>query len=210
MENKTVEQDNTTHNQHSNHSKGRLLVFGAYWIRGALYITITAVLWSALRPAIRYLTNLGDGYELTAAAALSLLLAPVLFGWLGSRVINPAFANWDTVRGIKPWEDRIVDELTPGKARGFPIVLVPWPNQNFRSLAVLANKYMASDGVTEMAVVYMPGAPDPTKGGSVRVINSDQIEYTDWTVRDMFRCFVTYGATGPQMFHPGEEEETLQ
>ena len=155
------------------------------------------------------LTDLSEGTELTAAAVLSIILLPFLFGWLGSRVVNPLLASWDTVRGIRPWAARIVDELTPGAGRGFPVVLVPWPNKEFRSLAILANTYMASDGETEMATVYMPGAPDPTKGGSIRVINIDQLEYTDWTISDVFRTCMTFGATGPQMFHPGEVEETI-
>ena len=204
-----MEQANTKQEQHKRHPEGRLMVFGAHWIRGALYIAIVAVLWSALQPVLKYLTDLREGYELTAAAALSIILVPVVFGWVGSRVVNPLLASWDTVRGIRPWEDRIVDELTPGAGRGFPVVLIPWPNKEFRSLGILANSYMASDGVTEMATVYMPGAPDPTKGGSIRVINIDQLEYTDWTISDVFRTCMTFGATGPQMFHPGEVEETI-
>jgi uncharacterized membrane protein len=188
--------------------KRPLAVLGAYWVRGALYIIALSVLFYTLQPVVEYAIRLEEEYGSVATLLLVLAVAPTLVGLFGSWILSPLLNNWQTIKGAKPWEDRIVDELTPGKRREFPIVLVPWPNEKFRTPAILANRYMSSCGTTELACVYMPHAPDPTRGGDIRVLPADSVEITDWSLSDLFSSYVTYGATGPKLFSTPPEGDS--
>lgn len=177
-----------------------MTVLGGYWVRGAIYVLATLLVFYTLRPAFDYVSALEDRIGFILAIALLGVFVPTIAGWIGARFFSPLVSSWKSIKSMQSWEDRIVDELTPGKSRAFPVVIVSWPTLEVRTLALLASRYKSACGTTELACVYIPGAPDPLRGGALRVVSIDSIEMTAWSMSDLFTNCISFGATAPQLF----------
>lgn len=175
-----------------------------YWIRGALYIGGVLVLWFFVKPIIPALMEITGNRNAVITFLTFTLLGPPIAGWFAAKVISPLLSKSRSVQGIARLEDRIVRELAPDSSRAFPVVLVPWPSEAVRSVAVMTDTYPSADGTEELASIYIPGTPDPTKG-SLRVVVKDKLVFTDWNLSDLLNYHFSFGATGPD-FHGDEEE----
>lgn len=175
-----------------------------HWIRGSLYIVAILVVWYFVNPLMSSLMDLTGGRNAMISFALFVAFGPLVAGWLGSSVLTPLFRNWDNVKGVTKWEDRMVRELAPDDSRSFPVVLVPWPSKEVKTLAVLTDTYQSADGETQLASVYLPGTPNAGRG-FLRVVPVDQLVYTDWAMRDLLQYHWSFGASGPQLFDDQEE-----
>jgi uncharacterized membrane protein len=168
------------------------------WIRGALYIITILVVWYFVKPIVSYLTELTGNQSTIVTFVLFVAFGPLVAGWLGSRVVNPLFKNWQNVKRASRWEDRLVRELAPDDDRGFPVVLVPWPSEEVKTFALLSDTYQSPDGEGQLASVYIPGTPDPSSG-VMRVVLADKLVFTDWAMRDLLQYQWSFGATGPKL-----------
>ena len=175
-----------------------LLSLSMHWIRGLLYIIVILMVWYFVRPIIPTLMDLTGNRNAVLTFVLFVAFGPLIVGWLGVRVVNPLFRNWDHIKGVSRWEERVVQELAPDSSRGFPVVLVPWPSDVVRTFALLSDTYQSPDGEGQLASVYIPGTPDPSRG-FLRVVPADKLVYTDWAVRNLLEYHWSFGATGPQL-----------
>ena len=181
---------------------------GAYWVRGALYILVALLISYAIQPFVERIAPLTSNVEFIVAITVFIVVAPTVMGWISAKFIVPIINRWRTMKDMQSWEDRLVDELSPGRDRGFPVVLVSWPSEENRTIGLLASRYRSSCGTKELAIVYFPGVPHPSRRGYTRVVSSECIEVTDWSMSDLFKNCISFGSTGRPMFnqHAGTEE----
>ena len=169
-----------------------------HWIRGAMYMLALGLAAWLFKPLLPLLEDLrGNVWALPALVGL-VLIVPLLLGWIGAHVVNPLVRNWQNFGGLARWEDRIVQELAPDEQRGFYVVLVPWPSEQVRSFALLTNTHESGNG-KRMASVYIPGVPEARRG-VMRVVDIDDLEFTDWSFMDLMNHCWSYGSTSPPSF----------
>lgn len=175
----------------------RRLILSIYWIRGLIYIVAILFFWYFVKPIVPFLMELTANRNAFVTIAF-VLLGPLFAGWLGAKVINPITRSWSDTGGMTKLENRIIRELAPDEHRSFPVVLVPWPSKDVRSLALLTDTYPSPDGEGDLATVFIPETPNPRKG-SLLVLATDVLEYTGWTFKDLLQYHWSYGSTGPEL-----------
>jgi len=181
-----------------------LLLLSMHWIRGALYIAAILVAWYFVKPIIPALMELTGNRNAAITFILFAVFGPLIVGWFAAKVVNPLLRNSRNIKGVAKWEDRIVRELAPDSERAFPVVLVPWPSETVKTMALLVDTYPSADGQGQLASVYLPGTPDPTKG-NLRVVATDKLVYTGWALSDLLHYHFSFGATGPDL-HADQEK----
>lgn len=169
------------------------------WVHGALYIVAILVLWYFIHPAVSWLMDITGNRNAFIASAAFIVIGPLICGWLDLKLVRPLFRKWGKLKDITQWEDRVVQELSPDEERRFPVVLVPWPSEQVKTLGVLSRIHESRDAGEKLASVYLPGSPDPSSG-FLRVVPVDQLVYTDWAVKDLLRHQGTFGTAGPELF----------
>lgn len=175
-----------------------ILALTAYWIRGALYILVIAIVWTFVDPVVDALEGVPVGKYTWIALIGLLFIGPVAAGWIGSKLIKPVMRDWSGTT----WEDKLVTELSPGEKRGFRVVLVPWPSP-LMTVGIVSDLYDSPDGQGQLASVYFPNTPDPTRG-TLRVMKEEILVYTDWTMKDLMRYHMSFGSTAPDLVRPDE------
>lgn len=168
------------------------------WIRGLLYIVVILAVGYLVKPLVSSLIAQTSNRNDVIMLVLFVVFGPLVAGWLCPKVVNLLFKNWSNVSAASKWESRIVRELAPDSSHGFPVVLVPWPSDEIKSLAILANTYESPDGEGQLASVYIPGTPNPSSG-FLRVVSVDRLVYTDWALRDLLQHHFSFGSTGPRL-----------
>jgi len=169
---------------------------GIIWTRGALYIVVIYILWYFVSPLI---SSLGEGMDTLneyIAIGITVIFGPLLAGWLGSKFIRPLLKRWDRIAGLFTWEERIARVFAPDNNMGFRVVLVPWPSETVKTLGLLSSTHKLSNGVGELASVYLPGTPSPSKG-TMRIVPVNKLVFTDWTLKDLLHHQASFGTTGP-------------
>jgi len=78
------------------------------------------------------------------------------------------------------------------------VALVNWPSAQTRSLGLIVADLNDPGTGQELAAVYLPGTPDPTKG-SIRIMSSDIFQLTDWDLSDLTRFHITFGSASPDL-----------
>ena len=68
-------------------------------------------------------------------------------------------------------EDRLVTELALDDRRGYPVVLVNWPNERIRSLGLVTATIAGKDKGSEFAAVFIPRGSGYGLKGYTRVVN---------------------------------------
>ena len=169
-----------------------------YWMRGLIYVAAILVCWYLIKSIVPFLMELTGSRNAFVTLIVFVLLGPLFFGWLGAKVISPLIRNWSNTRSVMTLENRIVQELSPDDRHSFTVVLVPWPSEDVRSLALLTETYSSPDGEGELATVYIPATPVP-RSGFLRVVATDKLEYTDWTFKDLMQYHLLYGSTGLEL-----------
>ena len=169
-----------------------------HWIRGALYVVAILVAWYFVEPIIPALMGLTGNRNAFITFVLFTVFGPLVVGWFAARVVNPLLKSSRNTQSVVKWEDRIVRELAPDSERAFPVVLIPWPSATVKTIALLVDTYPSPDGEGELASVYLPFTPDPTKG-RLRVVATESIVYTDWALSDLLKYHFSFGATGPAL-----------
>lgn len=181
------------------------MLLSMHWIRGALYVAAILVAWYFIKPIIPALMELSGNRNAVITFTLFAIFGPLGVGWFAAKVVNPLLKSSRNTQNFVNWEDRIVRELAPDSERAFPIVLVPWPSETVKTIALLVDTYSSPDGDGQLASVYLPNTPDPTRG-SLRIIATDKLVYTDWALSDLLQYHFSFGATSPEL--RAEKEET--
>lgn len=164
-----------------------------------VFLALVQLVRSTMAPILEWLAPL---FESTSSAvwktALVLLVFVVLPLVVGSAISYPLqfFRNQRATAAFGQMEERLGAELTEGEGRGYRVAIIEWPSKGVRTLGVVASTFREPESGREMAAVYVPGAPDPTKG-RLHVVAVEDLMVTDWSVSDLARYQVTLGSASP-------------
>lgn len=136
------------------------------------------------------------------AAAITLLLLIVL-GWFSSRVLGQRIIAWaETLVGRVPLVAAIyggtkrflatVKERPAGAQR---VVLINFPSPEMKTIGFVTRVMNDADTGEELAIVYVPTAPNPTSG-YIEIVPLASVTQTDWSVDEAMAFVMTAGATG--------------
>ena len=182
--------------------RGPLIALARHYTRGLLAVILVAFvarLASAIWPTETarlvwaWLSGGADRWVLAIAGVL--LLLP-LIGLMSRVVVHPILGRWSGWRGFVAFQDSLATELAPDASRGYTIVLVDWPSEEIGTLAVLTSAIASPDADGQRVAVFIPGAPNPTRG-FIRMVSPAAIHATDWTLRDFWSFQLSYGTAVP-------------
>jgi uncharacterized membrane protein len=175
----------------------RLIGFGRPWLP-ALYRAITAV-----SPELA--EWLADGRIESAIAVLVTLVLLYLLGWITSRMVGR-----QVLIGLELLLDRIpVLKAIYGSTKrlllafqGRPeqmrrVVLIDFPSRDMKTMAFVTQVIRDAATGEELAVVYMPTAPNPTSG-YMEIVPMSRVTPTDWTVEEGMQFVISCGASAPE------------
>jgi uncharacterized membrane protein len=129
---------------------------------------------------------------------LTIVLAPPLIGSLILLGLLPMLGKHEGLRGLDVWDDRVISEITRAKKKT-QIVIINWPNKEVRTMGVLTGTFAAMSSDQQLASVYVPTAPQ-TRYGYIRVVPLEEVEITDWTLKQWQLYQLTFGSA-----HPGQK-----
>ena len=175
-------------------SHRRLFRLAVLWIRGMVILIMLLAAWLILRTAFPQLGRDDLSVEALAVVLVGLIVLPPVLGML-SRLFAPAVTRL-TGGGIQRWEDRIVQEFAPDDKRGFPVVLVPWPNERVRTPGLVTNTFPNTTGEGRLAVVFLPNTPK-ARTGNLRILPEEDLIHTSWTFMDMIQFQLSFGSSSP-------------
>lgn len=184
-------------------------IFRATWIylRGWLVILVLAIVAAAvgrafaqvdqwLEPLSRWAGSSAPSGVLTV---LIMIFVPWAIGKLGELFMTgKLFRKQRGVRAYQRMEQRLSTELKADRHRGYRVALVNWPNPNTRTIGLVVADFSEPETGRELAAVYLPNTPDPTKG-AMRVVAAEDLTMTDWDLSDLTRFHLTFGSAAPDL-----------
>jgi len=129
-------------------------------------------------------------------AVLILLIVPWTLGKL-TEVPSRLLRNSRGMHMFRQMEKRLSIEFRPDDARGYQVALINFPSIAVRSLGLVNSTFREPETGRELAAVYLPGTPDPTKG-SIHVVAAADLVLTGWTFREIAEFHVTFGTAVPE------------
>jgi uncharacterized membrane protein len=184
-------------------------LFRAAWIylRGCVVILVLLLFVKAAEGAYtrvaEWLEPLSDWTESSAPSGALIVAILILGPWTVGMVAEllltgRLFQKQRGVRAYQRMEQRLSTELKADQHHGYRVALVDWPNPATRSIGLVVADFSEPDTGRELAAVYLPGTPDPTKG-AMRVVAAEDLTMTDWDLSDLTRFHVTFGTAAPDL-----------
>ncbi len=183
--------------------------FRAVWtyLRGCVVILVLLLFGTAAKEGFTrvdaWLEPVSESMQSTLPSA-TLALAILIFGpWLIGKTLELLLAGklLRKQRGFRAYrrmESRLATELRADHKRGYRVALVNWPNSDTRSLGLIVADLTEPETGRDLAAVFLPGTPDPTKG-AIRVVLSEDLLLTDWDLSDLTRFHLTFGSASPEL-----------
>lgn len=169
------------------------------WTRIYLHGCIAFLLVYAMAYVVSRLVPLFDFIESPALsvflAILAILILPPVVGSLVLYGLLPLLGKNEAWRGLEAWDDKLLSEVSRAKQRT-RIVILNWPSKEVRTMGILTATFDANDTSKQMAAVYVPTAPQ-TKLGYIRIVAIDDLEFTDWTLKQWQLYQLTFGSVNP-------------
>jgi len=206
-----VEHDSQPHDDESGlgGKTTRDKIFRAIWmyLRGWLVILVLAVVAIAagkaftqvaewLEPLSQWVGFSAPNGILTVAV---LILVPWAIGKIGELFLTgKLFRKQRGVRAYRRMEQRLSTELKADRRHGYRVALTSWPNPSTRTLGLVVADFSEPETGRELAAVFFPGTPDPTKG-AMRVVATEDLTMTDWDLSDLTRFHITFGSAAPDL-----------
>jgi hypothetical protein len=129
---------------------------------------------------------------------LAIVIAPPLIGSLVLFGMLPILGKKQGIKGLDVWDDRVITEISRAQQRA-QIVILNWPSQEVRTMGVLTASFTANKSDQPLVSVYVPTAPQ-TRYGYIHVVPLDQVEMTDWTLKQWQLFQLTFGSAHPDNF----------
>lgn len=182
------------------YARGWLLILALYFVAKAIG-TAYSRLEASLEPLFE---SIGSAVPNMFVAIVILILGPWFLGKLLELFLaGRLFRRQRSVRALLRMEKRLSTELRVDDQHGYRVVLVDWPSAEIRSLGLIVADFSEPDSGRELAAVYLPGTPDPTKG-AMRVVATEELTMTDWDLSDLTRFHVTFGSAAPDLSDDAE------
>lgn len=188
-------------------ARDRLFRIAWTYLRGCLTLLVLFLIAKAageaylrvagwLEPISRWLDSSAPSVVLAIAI---LTLGPWLIGRaLELFLTGRLFQKQRGVLAYRRMESRIATELKADHRHGYRVVLVNWPSAETRSLGLIVAEFSEPATGRQLAAVFLPNTPDPTKG-AIRVVNAENLLPTDWDLPDLARFHVTFGSAAPDL-----------
>ncbi|TWT85130.1 hypothetical protein CA13_66120 [Planctomycetes bacterium CA13] len=169
------------------------------WARVYLHGLIAFVLIFAIAYLVTLLLPVFDftGNRLLSivVTVFAILVGPPMVGSVILFGVFPLLGKKEALRGLLRWDDRLLNEISDAKEKA-QIVMINWPSEEVRTMGVLTSSFLSPEGATQLAAVYVPTTPQ-TKLGYIRVVKLDQVEFTDWTLKQWQLYQFTFGSVCP-------------
>jgi uncharacterized membrane protein len=157
--------------------------------------------------AVAYVvTLLAPIFDFTGNRALAIILSivailvgPPLLGSIILFGVFPLLGKNEAWRGLLAWDDRILAEVSGAKEKA-RVVIINWPSKEVRTMGVLTATFASEESGRQLAAVYVPTAPQ-TKLGYIRIVELDDVEFTDWTLKQWQLYQFTFGSVSPDEIH---------
>jgi uncharacterized membrane protein len=160
----------------------------------------------AVRPASPEFAAFLNNEVLQSLLAVMVVLAGLyVLGWFAERVIGRRIIQFfealvqripliDTIyRATKRFlEVASTSEDRPRQR----VVLISFPSPEMRAVGLLTQTLKDKDTGDELAVVYVPTAPNPTSG-YLEILPMKDVIVTDWTFEEAMAFTVTAGSNAP-------------
>lgn len=175
-----------------------LTTWARIYIHGCIVLAVivaAAYIVSQLVPLFGFV---GSPALATVLSILTVIVAPPVIGSVVLFGVLPLLGRHAAWRGREAWDDRLYSELTQAKSKT-RVVIVRWPDENVRTMGVLTATLDRDDNGQQMAAVYVPTAPY-TRYGYIRIVPSDALELTDWTLKEWQMFQLSFGSMGPKRF----------
>ena len=169
-----------------------LWAYGRGWLLVLVFYLIVKAISEAFSRVEKVVEPVFRSFESavpnTIVAVTILILGPWALGRLTELFLaGRLFRRQRGLRAFQRMEERLTTELRADEHHGYRVVLVNWPSSENRTLGLIVADFTEPDTGHELAAVFIPNTPDPTKG-SIRVVSSG-ISYTPTGISRIWRGF---------------------
>lgn len=191
-----------------------LLVIAPLWVTYLVFNFLLGLLTRAGQPGVNALARFFDPYAPavseflrapwfeSALAALLTLAVLYLLGWGTSLVVGKRLLAWfeslldriPLVKAIYGSAKTLVNMLQQKPDKAQRVALLPFPSPDMRVVVLVTRVLKDAHTGADLAVVYVPTAPNPTSG-YVEIVPLERLTMLDWSVEEAMRFIVTSGAT---------------
>ena len=190
------------------------LVFN--FLIGLLASTGKPLLWGASRVVSPFSKNLAewliDPNVQYVLAALATLLALHFVGLFTSMVVGRRLIAFmegllgrlPLVQTIYGATKRLLLSLQKPPATGQRVALISFPHPDMKTIGFITKVIKDTSGGAELAVVYVPTAPNPTSG-YIEIVPLHDVVLTDWTVEEAMTFVMTAGTSSPEQVRFGNQ-----
>jgi uncharacterized membrane protein len=91
---------------------------------------------------------------------------------------------------------RLLLSLQKPPATGQRVALISFPSADMKTIGFITKVIKDTSGSGELAVVYVPTAPNPTSG-YIEILPLGDVVLTDWTVEEAMTFIMTAGTNSP-------------
>ena len=180
-----------------------LLALAPIWVTWLVFNFVLTQLSRAGRPWVQALA-LHPWLE-SALAVLMTLAFVYLLGWattrvLGQRLFGALEALLQRVpfaKAVYRLTKQLIETLQTRPEGVQRVVLIRFPHRDMKTIGFVTRVLRDSAGGGDLAVVYVPTAPNPTSGYMEIVPVGDLIP-TEWTIEEAMRFVVSAGTAGPE------------
>ena len=193
-----------------------VLVLTPLWVTWLVLAFIFGLLSRMGRPWIEGMKGVFEGSFLGVPAFLDYvwlesLLAAILtlvvlyvIGWATSRVLarqilarmEALMARIPLVQVIYGSTKKLLEALRSKPANVQRVVLVEFPAPPLKTVALVTQVVRDRTTGREMAILYVPTAPNPTSG-YMEMVPVELLTQTDWTLDEAMRFVITCGTSAP-------------
>jgi uncharacterized membrane protein len=188
---------------------GHLSAIGGPWV---------SALARALRPQAPRVADLLllPGFQSALGVVLTLLLLCAI-GWLASNIIGQRIIHYlerlvlnvPLVAGIYGGTKRFLAAMKEQPTGVKRVVLISFPSSEMKAVGLVTRVIRATDTGEDLAVVYVPTAPNPTSG-YIEIVPVKDTVPTDWTIDEAMAFVMTGGVTSPDHVRFRTEAELHQ
>ncbi len=180
-------------------SKHSLNTWTRVYLHGFIAFVVIAVIAYAVMLLVPVFDFTGSVPVAIALSMVAILVGPPLVGSLILFGLFPLLGTKEAWRGWLAWDDRLLAEVSTAKEKA-RVVIINWPSNHVRTIGVLTSTIASSESGKQLAAVYVPTAPQ-TKLGYIRIVEFDDVEFTDWTLEQWQLYQFTFGAASPGRVH---------
>lgn len=140
----------------------------------------------------------------SALAVILTLLGLYTLGWATSRVFGKRLLEWfesllarvPLVNGIYGAAKKVLAAFQSKPEGVQRVVLINFPSREMKAVGLVTRTVVDEVSGRELAVVYVPTAPNPTSG-YMEIVPVENLVSLDWTIDEAMRFILTGGTSSP-------------